>query len=53
VLDDEELVLGPAEDGDEDAADEAEDEDVALHVGWVDFTAGTDASSKSDEGVEQ
>ena len=26
VLDDEELVLGPAEDGDEDAADEAEDE---------------------------
>jgi hypothetical protein len=39
VLDDEELVLGPAEDGDKDAADEAEDEDVALHGCWLDFTA--------------
>ena len=43
VLDDEELVLGPAEDGDEDAADEAEKQDVgesvALHGCWVDFTA--------------
>ena len=31
VLDHEELVLRPAEDGDENAADETEDEDVALH----------------------
>ncbi len=34
VLDDEKLVLRPAEDGDEDAADKAENEDVALHVCW-------------------
>ena len=47
VLDDEELVLGPAEDGDEDAADEAEDKDVALHGCWVDFTAVTDAEAKA------
>jgi hypothetical protein len=39
VFDDEELVLRPTEDGDEDAADEAEDEDVALHGCWMDFTA--------------
>ena len=47
VLDDEELVLEPAENGDEDAADEAEDEDVAedaaLHLCWVDFTAVANA----------
>ena len=43
VLDDEELVLGPAEDGDEDAADEAEEqyvaEEGALHGCRKDFTA--------------
>ena len=42
--------LGPAEDGDEDAADEAEEEDVAedgaLHGCWVDFTAVADVRAK-------
>ena len=31
VFDDEEAVLDPLECGDEDAADQADDEDVALH----------------------
>jgi len=35
VLDDDEAVFGVLEDGDEDAADETEDEDVALHDGVV------------------
>ncbi len=43
VLEDEELIFGVAEDGDEDAAYEAEEKDVAKgaagHGGWVDFTA--------------
>ncbi len=34
VLDDDEAVLGVLEGGDEEAADETEDEDVALHVEW-------------------
>jgi hypothetical protein len=35
VLDDDEAVFGILEGGDEEAADETEDEDVALHVGVV------------------
>jgi hypothetical protein len=35
VLDDNEAVFGVLEDGDEEAADETEDEDVALHGGVV------------------
>ena len=35
VLDDDEAVFGVLEDGDEEAADETEDEDVALHDGVV------------------
>jgi hypothetical protein len=50
-----EFVEGPAAVGfdgvlaDEEAAgDEAEDEDVALHVGWLDFTAVADARAKGE-----
>jgi len=35
VLDDDEAVFGVLEGGDEEAADETEDEDVALHDGVV------------------
>ncbi len=35
VLDDDKAVFGVLEDGDEEAADETEDEDVALHEGVV------------------
>jgi hypothetical protein len=46
MLDDEKLVFGPAEDGDENAADETENHDMAegmaLHGCWVDFTAVVD-----------
>jgi hypothetical protein len=35
VLDDDEAVFGVLEGGDEEAADETEDEDVALHNGVV------------------
>jgi hypothetical protein len=56
VLDDEELVLRPAKDGDEYAANEAENKDVAkdvaLHVCWVDSTSVAKVRANAASGAE-
>lgn len=47
VLEDHETVFGVLEDGDEEAADDTEDEDVPPHDGWKKYSGGRTASLKT------